>query len=101
MKVTEALIEVESKIEQLLEEVQTLKMHVYALEEENQTLKAQICSYGPEKKKEVKENVKKIQGEGYDNLVQLYEQGFHICHLHFGQARDEDCLFCMGFLKRE
>lgn len=98
---TQALTEIEEKLNSLLEELRRIKPYVKELEEENLRLKRGLAIPEPEAERVIA-NAERIQGTAHDNLERIYKEGFHVCHLHFGQPLESgDCLFCMGFLRKD
>ena len=119
-EIFDSVSSMESQIGELYKQLGELKHHVAEMLEENNLLKTENehlrrrIDQHFDQKKQVKSTVKKKDndelrvdkafdiGEGYDNLARLYQEGFHICNLHFGSPRKEgDCLFCLSFLNKK
>lgn len=118
-EIFDSVSSMEAQIGQLYKQLGELKHHVAEILEENNLLlienehlrrrldqhvqKKQKLETGKKKnQQEYKEDRGYDIGEGYDNLARLYQEGFHICNLHFGSPRKEgDCLFCLSFLNKK
>ncbi len=43
----------------------------------------------------------KLQGESYEQLGLIYNEGYHVCPVAYGEPRRDGCLFCIAFLEKE
>ncbi len=121
-EIFDSVSNMEAQIGHLYKQLGELKKHLAETLEENNSLKLEnehlrkhldrtsierqqqpkVSKSKKGKKAEETQNEKIVDiGEGYDNLARLYQEGFHICNLHFGSPRKDDCLFCLSFLNKK
>lgn len=97
----QAITEVEENLSRLLSEVRSLRQYVEYLEDENAKLKRQLCAVSDADTARVQKNAARIQKEAHENLEKLYSEGFHVCHIYFGEPMEGSCLFCNAFLRKD
>lgn len=93
----------QEEIEEMSMKFQKLKDVTYELYKENQALKEENEELKKLIFQENKEDIDKEnkKGKGYSNLINLYKEGYHICHLSFGEKRKGDCLFCLQLIENQ
>lgn len=106
-EIIDSIVEIESKTDATLQTLSALKDEIANLLEENQTLRMEN-EHLRERLEDQMTNSKEIEESGgltksRLNLENIYEDGFHVCNMFYGQRRveDEPCAFCLEVIYGE
>ncbi|MFW5999600.1 MAG: initiation-control protein YabA [Halanaerobiaceae bacterium] len=98
-RVLSALAHFQEQLQEMSARFQELKDITYDLYKEKEELREENRQLRKLVFKGQKEGVEVRKGEGYSNLINLYDKGYHVCHLSYGEPRRRDCLFCQQLLE--
>lgn len=106
-EIIDTIVEMETEAEDTLKTLSTLKDEIAKLLEENQTLQFEN-KHLRERLNDASHHEDEVDESGgltksRLNLENIYEDGFHVCNLFFGQRRveDEACAFCLEVIYGE
>lgn len=106
-EIIDSIVEIESQADATLQTLSALKDEIANLLEENQTLRMEN-EHLRERLDDQMINSEEIEESGgltksRLNLENIYEDGFHVCNMFYGQRRveDEPCAFCLEVIYGE
>ncbi|MCC3145268.1 DNA replication initiation control protein YabA [Halanaerobium sp. Z-7514] len=99
-EILETLAHFQEQIEALSLRFHKLKDITYQLYKENEELERENEELKSLLFKEKAEEAV-VKKEGYSNLIRIYDEGYHVCPLSFGEKRKGDCLFCLNLLENQ
>src|SRR5690625_2747719 len=106
-EVIDTIVEIESKTDATLQTLSTLKDEIANLLEENQTLRMEnkhLRERLEDQAVQAQENQENVSlTKSRLNLENIYEEGFQVCNMLYGQRRveDEPCAFCLEVIYGE
>ncbi|KXS48498.1 MAG: hypothetical protein A8274_65 [Halanaerobium sp. 4-GBenrich] len=101
-EILSSLAHFQEQIEALSLRFHKLKDITYQLYQENEELQREneeLKSLLFKDQEKAEEAV--VKKEGYSNLIHIYDEGYHVCPLSFGERRKGDCLFCLNLLENQ
>lgn len=106
-EIIDTIIDIESQTDATLHTISALKEEVANLLEENQTLHMENKHLRERLDDEPNRLAEDDESAGLTksrlNLESIYEDGFHVCNIFYGQRRveDEPCAFCLEVIYGE
>jgi len=106
-EIIDSIMQIEAETEATLQTINALKEEISSLIEKNQSLQMENEHLRERLNEEANHTDKNEESGGLTksrlNLENIYESGFHVCNMFYGQRRveDEPCAFCVEVIYGE